>query len=181
MTGMTGMMQDYPLTLQHVLWRVEKLFGRKEIVTKREDGVHRYTYGDLAPRVHRLAHALRRLGVGRGDRVATLAWNNYRHMELYYAVPCRPTTTIDVKTGHLACYRLSCLTGPAFSAIRGSTGPVTGSLMQGTAPIRPRLALVMRSLVPPRASNDASRALFARRRTRHLHFGRGRGWPRHVC
>ncbi len=85
---MKAMMQDYPLTLQHILWRVEKLFGRKEIVTKREDGVHRYTYGDLAPRVHKLAHALQRLGVAPGDRVATLAWNNYRHMELYYAVPC---------------------------------------------------------------------------------------------
>ncbi len=85
---MQGMMQDYPLTLQHVLWRIEKLFGRKGIVTKRENGVHRYTYGDLAPRVHKLAHALRRLGVEPGDRVATLAWNNYRHLELYYAVPC---------------------------------------------------------------------------------------------
>jgi len=85
---MQGVMQDYPLTLQHVLWRVEKLFGRKGIVTKREDGVHRYTYGDMAPRVHKLAHALRRLGVAPGDRVGTLAWNNYRHMELYYAVPC---------------------------------------------------------------------------------------------
>jgi fatty-acyl-CoA synthase len=85
---MQGVMQDYPLTVQHVLWRVEKLFGRKDIVSKRETGVHRYTYADFAPRVHRLAHALRRLGIGQGDRVATLAWNNYRHLELYYAVPC---------------------------------------------------------------------------------------------
>ncbi|MGI8856829.1 MAG: AMP-binding protein, partial [Thermomicrobiales bacterium] len=78
-------MQDYPLTVQHVLWRVEKLFRRKEIVTKRESGVHRYTYGDFAGRVHQLAHALEALGVRPGDRVATLAWNNYRHLELYYA------------------------------------------------------------------------------------------------
>jgi fatty-acyl-CoA synthase len=83
-----GLMMDYPLTLQHVLWRVEKLFRPKEIVTKREDSVHRYTYGDFAPRVHQLAGALKRLGVQPGDRVATLAWNNYRHLELYYAVPC---------------------------------------------------------------------------------------------
>ncbi len=81
-------MQDYPLTVQHVLWRVEKLFGRKEVVTQREEGVHRYTYGDFAARVHQLAHALVRLGVRPGDRVATLAWNNYRHLELYYAIPC---------------------------------------------------------------------------------------------
>ena len=56
-------MQDYPLTVQHVLWRVENLFRRKEIVTKRESGVHRYTYGDFAGRVHQLAHALEEIGV----------------------------------------------------------------------------------------------------------------------
>ncbi|MHB8644906.1 MAG: long-chain fatty acid--CoA ligase [Thermomicrobiales bacterium] len=85
---MQGLMQDYPLTLQHILWRMENLFRCKEVVTQRANGVHRYTYGDLAPRVHQLAHALTRLGVQPGDRVATLAWSNYRHLELYYAVPC---------------------------------------------------------------------------------------------
>ena len=85
---MEGLMQDYPLTLQHILWRIDRLFRRKEVVTKRQDGVHRYTYGDCVARVHQLANALARLGVRPGDRVATLAWNNYRHLELYYAVPC---------------------------------------------------------------------------------------------
>jgi fatty-acyl-CoA synthase len=80
-------MQDYPLTLHHVLWRIEKLFQRKQVITKREDQVHRYTYGDMVPRVHKLAHALKKLGVKPGDPVGTLAWNNYRHLELYYAVP----------------------------------------------------------------------------------------------
>lgn len=87
MDAVSGLMQDYPLTLHHLLWRVEKLFGRKEIVTKREQGVHRYTYADFTPRVHQLAHALARLGVRAGDRVATFAWNNYRHLECYYAIP----------------------------------------------------------------------------------------------
>jgi acyl-CoA synthetase (AMP-forming)/AMP-acid ligase II len=82
-----GLMQDYPLTLHHVFWRLEKLFGSKEVVTRREHGVHRYTNAELARRVYRLANALRRLGVRSGDRVGTLAWNNYRHLELYYAVP----------------------------------------------------------------------------------------------
>src|SRR5207302_132062 len=45
-------------------------------------------YGDFVTRVHRIAHVLSQLGVKRGDRVATLAWNNDRHLELYYAVPC---------------------------------------------------------------------------------------------
>jgi fatty-acyl-CoA synthase len=83
-----GLMQDYELTLQHVLWRLERLHGHKEVVTKQEQGVHRMTNGELTRRVNRLAGALKRLGVKPGDRVATLSWNNYRHLELYYAVPC---------------------------------------------------------------------------------------------
>jgi fatty-acyl-CoA synthase len=83
-----GLMQDYELSLQHVLWRIERLHQRKEVVTKREQGVHRITNGEMVPRINRLAGALKRLGVKPGDRVATLAWNNYRHLELYYAVPC---------------------------------------------------------------------------------------------
>src|SRR5579872_1492800 len=81
-------MQDYELTLQHVLWRLERLHGKREIVTKREQGVHRTTNGEMVPRINRLAGALKRLGIKPGDRVATLAYNNYRHLELYYAVPC---------------------------------------------------------------------------------------------
>ncbi len=81
-------MQDYELTLQHVLWRLERLHAKKEVVTKQEQGVHRMTNGELTRRVNRLAGALKRLGVKPGDRVATLSWNNYRHLELYYAVPC---------------------------------------------------------------------------------------------
>ncbi len=85
---MDGLMQDYDLTLQHVLWRVDKLFRRKEVVTKREQTVHRISYADMVPRINQLAGALKRLGVKPGDRVATLAWNNWRHLELYYAIPC---------------------------------------------------------------------------------------------
>src|SRR5207302_354803 len=81
-------MQDYELTMQHVMWRMERLHARSEIVTKRDQGVHRMTNGDLIPRVNRLAGALKRLGIKPGDRVATLSFNNYRHLELYYAVPC---------------------------------------------------------------------------------------------
>src|SRR5438128_7161250 len=83
-----GLMQDYELSLQHVLWRIERLHQKKEVVTKRDEGIHRTTYGEMVPRINRLAGALKRLGVKPGDRVATLAWNNNRHLELYYAVPC---------------------------------------------------------------------------------------------
>src|SRR3982074_2722820 len=83
-----GLMQDYELSLQHVLWRLERLHQKKEIVTKRDDGVHGTAYGEMIPRINRLAGALKRIGVKPGDRVATLAWNNNRHLELYYAIPC---------------------------------------------------------------------------------------------
>src|SRR5438270_5871490 len=81
-------MQDYELSLQHVLWRIERLHQHKEVVTKRDEGVHRTTYGEMVPRINRLAGVLKRLGVKSGDRVATLAFNNNRHLELYFAVPC---------------------------------------------------------------------------------------------
>jgi fatty-acyl-CoA synthase len=83
-----GLMQDYELSLQHILWRIERLHQRKEVVTKREQGVHRMTNAEMVPRINRLAGALKRLGVKPGDRVGTLAFNNHRHLELYYAVPC---------------------------------------------------------------------------------------------
>jgi fatty-acyl-CoA synthase len=85
---MEGLMMDWPLTLHHFLDRAARLFPRKEIATRTAAGMHRYTYADFHRRVHRLAHALTRLGIGRGDRVATFAWNTYRHLEIYFAAPC---------------------------------------------------------------------------------------------
>ena len=81
-------MQDYELSLQHVLWRIQRLHGKTEVVTRREQGVHRTTYADMVPRVNRLAGAIKRLGIKPGDRVASLSFNNFRHLELFYAVPC---------------------------------------------------------------------------------------------
>lgn len=83
-----GLMQDFPLTIQHLFWRGERLFPEKEIVSKMPDGLHRYTYREFAERTRRLAGALLAAGVRPGDRIATFAWNHYRHHELYFAVPC---------------------------------------------------------------------------------------------
>jgi fatty-acyl-CoA synthase len=85
---MTGLMMDYPLTLSTIFRRGEALFGRREIVARRPDRIlHRYTYADFAARTRRLAGALCRLGIRRGDRVATLGWNHSHHLETYFAVP----------------------------------------------------------------------------------------------
>jgi fatty-acyl-CoA synthase len=82
-------MMDVSLTLDKLLARAVDLFPDREIVTKRPDGsLHRYTYADLDRRVKQLANALDELGVGEGERVATVALNHYRHLELYFAPPC---------------------------------------------------------------------------------------------
>ena len=85
---MDGLMMDFPLTLAPILRRAESLFGHKEIVTRRPDkSMHRYTYADMAGRAKQLAIALQGLGLKRGDRVATLCWNQYEHLEAYFGVP----------------------------------------------------------------------------------------------
>ena len=85
---MQGQMMDYPLTLTPLLERARRLFPKKEIITKAGPNLERMTYGQMTERVARLANALEKLGVRRGDRVATFAWNNERHLELYFAIPC---------------------------------------------------------------------------------------------
>ncbi len=85
---MQGMMMDWQLTLPNLLERARLLHGRREIVSRTPAGMHRYTYKEYVERVDRLRGALTALGVKPGDRVATFAWNSYRHFEVYFAVPC---------------------------------------------------------------------------------------------
>jgi len=82
-------MMDVPLNAWLLFGHADRHFGDTEVVTRRGPGdVHRYTYADFARRAQQLMHALDRLGVAEGERVATLAWNSYRHLECYFAVPC---------------------------------------------------------------------------------------------
>lgn len=85
---LAGRMMDFPLTLTHFLVRARTFFGRSEIVTRRPDkSLSRSTYADFYRRTCKLAHALGRLGVKPGDRVATLCWNHQPHLEAYFGVP----------------------------------------------------------------------------------------------
>ena len=85
---MKGTMMDYPLTLTHILERAGKLFGRVEIVSRLPDrSLHRHTYADLYRRARALAESLWQVGLERGDRVATLMWNHFAHLEAYFGVP----------------------------------------------------------------------------------------------
>ena len=84
-----GLMQDdFQLTLQHVLGRMRAFPDAGEIVTLTDQGLERATHGATVERIDRLARALRTLGVSRGDRVGTFAWNSQRHFECYFAIPC---------------------------------------------------------------------------------------------
>src|SRR5436190_12954391 len=83
---MNGNMMQQPLLVSSLLRHAERHHGEQEVVSRRVEGdLHRESYRELAARSRRMANALASLGMGFGDRVATLAWNGHRHMELYYA------------------------------------------------------------------------------------------------
>lgn len=83
-----GLMMDTPLTLTPMLERAARLFPKKEIATRTDAGMHRYTFADFHARVHRLAWTLKQMGVKPGERVGSLCWNTHRHLELYFGVTC---------------------------------------------------------------------------------------------
>lgn len=84
---MHGLMMDTQLMVSSILRHAERNFTNREIFSVTNDNPeHRYTYKDCARRTRMLANALDKLGLQRGDRVATLAWNDYRHLEAYYAI-----------------------------------------------------------------------------------------------
>jgi len=86
---MRGLMMDRPLTITMIMSHAEQCHGDREVVSVTADQpLHRYTYRDAFARARRLANALTGLGMRTGDRVATLAWNDYRHVECYYAIGC---------------------------------------------------------------------------------------------
>jgi fatty-acyl-CoA synthase len=84
---MLGQMMEVPLLVSAILRHAARHFGDTDIVSRRVEGdLHRYTYADCERRSRRLASALQKAGIGDGDRIATIAWNGYRHVELYYGV-----------------------------------------------------------------------------------------------
>ncbi len=85
---MDGMMMDFPLTVQMLMDRANRVFPEREIVTRVGEGVERATYAQLYSRCGRLANALQRLGIAPGDRVGSYAWNHAHHLELYFGAPC---------------------------------------------------------------------------------------------
>jgi acyl-CoA synthetase (AMP-forming)/AMP-acid ligase II len=86
---MNGLMMDMSLTITSIMQHAERVHGSAEIVSvTRDNPRHRYTYREAFQRTRQLANALASFGLERGARVATLAWNDYRHFETYYAAAC---------------------------------------------------------------------------------------------
>ncbi len=96
---MHGLMQDHPLSIVHLFDRAERLWPKKQVVTSVAGGTHRYTYGDWAERTRRLGGVLDALDISDTGRVATFGWNTYRHLELYFAIPCsgRVLHTLNIR------------------------------------------------------------------------------------
>ena len=85
---MDGLMMDFPLTMDVILRHAERIHGQREVVTRLPDrSWHRYTYADMARRAQCLSLALAKLGIQSGERVGTLCWNHYRHLEAYFGIP----------------------------------------------------------------------------------------------
>ncbi len=81
------MMMDYQLTLNTILSRVKNLYPKKEVVSRDFSGTFVYTYADMYERIKKLGNVIKELGINKGDKIGTLAWNNHRHLELYFAIP----------------------------------------------------------------------------------------------
>ncbi len=84
---MKGLMQDWPLLVPTILEHARTYHGTREIISRTTEGpIHRYTYSDLARRARKLASAMEKFGVKQGDIIGTMAWNGYRHMEIWYGL-----------------------------------------------------------------------------------------------
>ncbi|MGQ0579241.1 MAG: 3-(methylthio)propionyl-CoA ligase [Betaproteobacteria bacterium] len=84
---MRGLMMDVPLLISSLIRHADRHHGDTEIVSRLvESGIHRYNYHEAHSRARKLANALGALGVKKGDRVGTLAWNGYRHLEAFYGI-----------------------------------------------------------------------------------------------
>ncbi|WP_454763785.1 3-(methylthio)propionyl-CoA ligase [Cupriavidus campinensis] len=85
--ALMGQMMSAPLLISSIIKHAARYYAGTEIVSRRTEGdLHRYTYRDCELRARKLAQALGALGVQQGERIGTLAWNGYRHLEIYYGV-----------------------------------------------------------------------------------------------
>jgi len=149
---MRGQMMHQPLIVSALIEHADRYHGDTEIVSRTVEGpIHRYTYREAHGRARRLANALQRLGVRDGDRVATLAWNGYRHVELYYAVSGMGAV-IHTVNPRLFPEQIAWIINDAADAVVCfdlSFAPLVKDLMQHCPGVRHWIALSERAAMPP--------------------------------
>jgi len=144
-------MMNYPLTLTHFFERSRRLFAKKTIATRVPGrAIFRYTYDDFAERTTRLAGALAALGVRRGDRVATFAWNSHRHLEIYWAAPLSGAIlhTLNIRLSPLDLTYIINHAGDSVIFVDASLWPTL-------AAIRDKLTTVRKIVIMPDGVADA--------------------------
>jgi len=149
-----NLMMNYPLTLTHFFERSRRLFARKTIATRVPGRpMFRYTYADFAERTMRLAGALPALGIRRGDRVATFAWNSHRHLELYWAAPLSGAIlhTLNIRLSPADLTYIINHAGDSIIFVDASLWPVI-------AGIRDKLLTVKRFVIMPDGVGGATEA-----------------------
>ncbi|HZO41195.1 MAG TPA: long-chain fatty acid--CoA ligase [Methylomirabilota bacterium] len=143
---------NYPLTLTHFFERSRRLFAKKTIATRVPGrAMFRYTYDDFAERTTRLAGALAALGVRRGDRVATFAWNSHRHLEIYWAAPLSGAIlhTLNIRLSPLDLTYIINHAGDSVIFVDASLWPTL-------AAIRDKLTTVRKIVIMPDGVADAA-------------------------
>jgi fatty-acyl-CoA synthase len=84
---MLGLMQDWPLLCHRIIEHAAQVHGHQEVVTRSVEGpIHRTNYRDIHQRARKVSQALERVGIKLGDRIATIAWNTWRHLECWYGI-----------------------------------------------------------------------------------------------
>jgi len=137
------LMMDYPLTLTHFFERSARLFAKKTLATRVPGRpLFRYTYADFAERTRTLGGVLRALGITKGERVATLAWNSHRHLELYWAAPLSGAV-LHTLNFRLSAQDLTYIINHAGDSVIFADASVWPVL----APIRDRLTTVKRIVI----------------------------------
>jgi len=147
-----NLMMNYPLTLTHFFERSRRLFAKKTIATRVPGrAMFRYTYDDFAERTTRLAGALAALGVRRGDRVATFAWNSHRHLEIYWAAPLSGAIlhTLNIRLSPLDLTYIINHAGDSVIFVDASLWPTL-------AAIRDKLTTVRKIVIMPDGVADAA-------------------------
>jgi len=153
---MLGTMMNYPLALTHILERAGRLFPEQEVVSRLPDhSLHSCTYGDVYSRARRLAEALQKAGLQRGDRVATLMWNHYAHLEAYLGIPASGGVmhTLNLRLAPREIAYIANHAGGRFLIVDDSLLPLYEQIRESTRFERVFVVALNKSAVPEGTEN----------------------------